>query len=42
MSVIMAAMSADCFILMGLYLEAASIQERIYLYLFPNKVSLGM
>ena len=38
-------LSAACFVLMGmviLYLEAKSVLERIYLYLFPYNVSLGI
>ena len=45
MSVIMVAMCAACFLLRGLatlYLEAASIPERIHMNLFPYNVSLGM
>ena len=45
LSAIMAAISAACFVLIGLatlYLEVASITDSIGLYLFLNNVSLGM
>ena len=45
MPAIISAMSLACLVLSGLatlYLEAASIPARMYLYLFPYKVSESM